>query len=272
MATDVVTALEHRYVLANGLLMHAYASAGPADLRSTTCPVVLVHGLIVTGQYLLPTARILAHTHPVYVPELPGYGRSARVKPLLSVAQFADALVAWLDAMDLPRVTLLGNSFGCQIAAEAAMRFPERFDRLILTGPTVDPDHRSVFDLAWRLTADVPRERLSIVPLVVGNVFNIGWMRSFRALPRMARDRIEERLPHIITPTLIVTGVHDTLAPRAWVEQMVQMIPNARAIIIHRSPHALPYSAPQQLVRVMQPFLEADMDDLHQDHRVSYQE
>jgi pimeloyl-ACP methyl ester carboxylesterase len=59
----------------------------------------------------------------------------------------------------------------------------------------------------------------------------------------------------IITPTLIVTGVHDTLAPRAWVEQMVQMIPNARAIIIHRSPHAFPYSAPQQLVRVMQPFL-----------------
>jgi pimeloyl-ACP methyl ester carboxylesterase len=100
----------------------------------------------------------------VYVPELPGYGHSGRVKPLLSVAQFADALMSWLDAMDLPRVTLLGNSFGCQIAAEAAMRFPECFDRLILTGPTVDPDHRSVFDLAWRLTADVPRERLSIVP------------------------------------------------------------------------------------------------------------
>src|SRR4028119_2296736 len=39
-------------------------------------PVVLVHGLVVSGRYMVPLLEELARSHAVYAPDLPGFGRS----------------------------------------------------------------------------------------------------------------------------------------------------------------------------------------------------
>src|SRR5947199_2667493 len=59
-------------------------------------PVVLVSGLGVSGRYLLPTAQRVAPNHPVYVPDLPGVGRSVLPPRALPVPELADSLAAWL--------------------------------------------------------------------------------------------------------------------------------------------------------------------------------
>ncbi len=105
--------------------------------------VVLVHGLGLCGHYMLPLAARLADTYRVFLPDLPGFGDSSHPHEVLDVAGLADALAAWLDAMDLPRVALLGNSFGCQIIVDLAARHPDRLERAILQGPTAPPEERS---------------------------------------------------------------------------------------------------------------------------------
>ena len=52
----------------------------------------------------------------------------------------ADALAAWLQAEGLERPIVLGNSVGCQVAADFAARYPEHLSCLILAGPTMDPE------------------------------------------------------------------------------------------------------------------------------------
>src|ERR1043166_2987823 len=65
-------ALRSIWTTVAGLPMHARIGrpakpdAGPA--------MVLVHGLGVSGRYMLPTARRLVFEHPTYVPDLPGFG------------------------------------------------------------------------------------------------------------------------------------------------------------------------------------------------------
>jgi pimeloyl-ACP methyl ester carboxylesterase len=49
----------------------------------------------------------------------------------------------WLEAADLPSVAVLGNSFGCQVAVELAVRHPDRVAGLVLVGPTMDPSART---------------------------------------------------------------------------------------------------------------------------------
>jgi pimeloyl-ACP methyl ester carboxylesterase len=89
-------------------------------------PVVLVHGYGVSSSYLVPLAHALAPSHRVYVPDLPGHGRSPHAPAPLDVPALADALLAALTALDVQRAVLVGNSLGCAIAVEAAVRAPAR--------------------------------------------------------------------------------------------------------------------------------------------------
>src|SRR5829696_5903178 len=122
--------------------MHARAS-GSSELKSRV-PVVLVHGLVVSSRYMVPTAERLATHHPVFAPDLPGFGRSENPTRVLDVSGLSDALSAWMGGVGLERAMLIGNSFGCQIIADLAVRHPEHIERAILQGPTMDPRGRSV--------------------------------------------------------------------------------------------------------------------------------
>jgi 2-hydroxy-6-oxonona-2,4-dienedioate hydrolase len=57
--------------------------------------IVLIHGIGVSGRYLLPTDVCLAVQFPVYVPDLPGFGLCNEPARLLSVTEPADALASW---------------------------------------------------------------------------------------------------------------------------------------------------------------------------------
>src|SRR3982751_3131372 len=106
--------------------------------------VILVHGMVISSRYMVPTAERLAPLCDVYAVDLPGYGKSAKPARVLSLAELADALAAWMKAAGLEKAHLVGNSFGCQIIVEFALRHPARVNRIVLQGPTVDPEARSL--------------------------------------------------------------------------------------------------------------------------------
>lgn len=98
-------------------------------------PVVHIHGFAISGSYLMPTARLLAGRWVNVVPDLPGYGRSERRDQVLDVPALAGALLAILDALNIERAVLVGNSMGCPIGLEVAHEAPERVHRLVLVSP-----------------------------------------------------------------------------------------------------------------------------------------
>jgi pimeloyl-ACP methyl ester carboxylesterase len=101
--------------------------AGPLDGP----PVVLLHGLGATKASFLPTVAALGATHRAIAIDLPGFGDS--VKPLRAAydaAFFARAVVALLDALELPRADVVGNSMGGRVALEVGLAHPSRARRL----------------------------------------------------------------------------------------------------------------------------------------------
>src|SRR5689334_4421719 len=71
---------------------------------SGSIPLVHVHGFAVSGSYLLPTARALAHRATTVVPDLPGYGRSADWGHALGIPSLSWVLREVLTALGLERV------------------------------------------------------------------------------------------------------------------------------------------------------------------------
>jgi len=83
----------------------------------------------------------LAQHFTVYAIDFPGWGLSSKnlmpesgeaADPLQLAGQ---AVVAFMDALDIPKACLLGGSFGGAAALHAAMLCPERVKRLVLIAP-----------------------------------------------------------------------------------------------------------------------------------------
>lgn len=101
-------------------------------------PVVLLHGLGATKASFLPSIGALAGSFRAIAVDLPGFGDS--VKPLrasYSARFFADAVVALLDALELERADVVGNSMGGRVAIEVGLRHAERVRRLVLLAPSL---------------------------------------------------------------------------------------------------------------------------------------
>src|SRR3712207_4254294 len=133
--------LTSTWTTVNGLALHARVPVDPAPAGSPV--VVLVHGLGVSSRYMAPTARRLAPSYRVYAPDLPGFGRSAKPPQILTIEELTDALAGWMEAVGIDRAALLGNSLGCQIIVDFALRYPERITRAVLVGPTMDRGART---------------------------------------------------------------------------------------------------------------------------------
>jgi pimeloyl-ACP methyl ester carboxylesterase len=80
----------------------------------------------------------LAPEHRAIAVELPGFGDSD--KPVLGAYDapfFADSIVSLLDALELDRAHVIGNSMGGRVGIELGLRNPDRLGRLVLVAPSL---------------------------------------------------------------------------------------------------------------------------------------
>jgi len=248
--------LHDHWTTVDGLRLYARASNEELDPALRT--VILVHGAFISSRYMVPTAVRLAPCYNVYAPDLPGYGRSDNPARVLAVAGFSDILVRWMDTVGVARAAFIGNSFGCQIIADLAVRYPDRITRAILVGPTVDPRRHTLLQQGARLLLDGMREPARYFPLLLGDCIRIG-LRAGAQLARVVlADHIEDNLPRLQVPTLVVRGEHDPLVPQRWAEEAARLLPAARLTVVPGVAHVAHYDAPDAFVRIARAFLDAD--------------
>lgn len=236
-----------------------HARVGVRSDRSK--PLVLVHGIGVSSRYMGPTIERLAPHYRVYAPDLPGFGRSYKPPRTLNIGELADSLAAWMEAVDLRSAALLANSFGCQVVAEFAVRYPRRVERAVLQGPTVDPAARSAHQQISRWLRNGPKDPPSHVLNIARDYRDCGTRRLLRTFRYMLEDRIEEKLPRVRVPALVVRGSRDPIVPQRWAEEASALLPDGRLVVVPGVGHTMTYAAPLELSRVVRPFLEETPND-----------
>ena len=81
-----------------------------------------------------------------------------------------------------------------------------------------------------------------------------GFLPSLEAL---ADYPLDEELPKISCPTLIVWGAHDTLVPVKDAKRMQELIPGARREVFERTGHVAMLERPERFNRLLRDFLAA---------------
>lgn len=234
------------------------------DVRGTFAPerppIVLVHGVGMSGEYFLPYADVLAPTHDVYALDLPGYGRTPRPARALTVPELGEMVAEVVTALGLDAPVVVGHSMGCQIVADAVADHPAQFAGYMLIGPTVDPAARSLPAQAWRLLRDTLLESPASNAVVFRNYLRMGPLRYLRTARHMLADRTEESILRCTVPGLVVRGTRDPIASAEWVRLLVHLAPDADLLEIPGGPHNVQHNRPHDLAAACAPFL-ATVDD-----------
>ena len=123
-----------------GAVGYEYIEAGGYRLRYSKMGegaenVVLVHGFGGDADRWLFTQQPLSAQATVYAFDLPGHGQSTKDVNDGTVPGLADTVIAFMDALEIPKARLIGHSLGGAIALQAAIAFPERVTRLDLIAP-----------------------------------------------------------------------------------------------------------------------------------------
>lgn len=225
-------------------------------LEGAAPDIVCLHGLGVSSRYFVRSLRTLGPFSNVYAPDLPGSGRSDKPHDAPTIPALADAAIAWMDAAGLSRASLLGNSFGCQVAVDLAVRHPTRVDRLILVGPTMDAKHRQAAAQFARWLVNAVVEPVSIVPPLVADYLDCGMRRTLQLFRYALTDAIEAKLPAVKAPTLVVRGARDVIVPQRWAEEVVRLLPDARLEVVPRGAHVVNWDSADELALLTRRFLE----------------
>lgn len=226
-------------------------------------PIVHVHGFAISGSYLMPTARVLARRWVNVVPDLPGHGRSQRRDHVLGISDLAGALLALLDALDIERAVLVGNSMGCPISLEAAHAAPERVHRLVLVSPAGGAQNQPLARALGQLAVDALRESPRMIPVAVPDYLRFGPLNGLRLFRELTLFPSLERLVHTQVPTLAVLGRRDPLLPGPErVREVVRQSPEHVSVaVVDKAAHAVNFSHPIELGATIEAWLDGELGE-----------
>jgi pimeloyl-ACP methyl ester carboxylesterase len=231
-------------------------------------PVVFIHGLGGAWQnWLENIPRMAAEGRRTIGIDLPGFGFSEMPDDEISISGYGRAVNAVCDELDLGEVVLVGNSMGGFTAAETAIQFPERVERMVLNSAagltTTDLYHGPILAGArfvatlgtWAATRTdqiVVRKRLrwpvfntfirypDRIPtdLLYEISHTSGRPAFLPALKAIFGYDFRDRLPEVRCPTLVIWGEDDMLVPKRDADWYEELIPNARKVMLEDTGHS----------------------------------
>jgi pimeloyl-ACP methyl ester carboxylesterase len=198
---------------------------------------VLLHALGETSWDWAPVAEALAPAWRVHAPDLRGHGASDWTGAY-TIEQLTADLAAFLDALDLDRVTLGGHSIGGPPAYLYAARHPGRVRRLVLEDPAP------------------PRPRAPRTPARPCEPLPFDWnvtaLSNDFTEPQVSRWR--DSLPQIQAPTLLIAGGPASHVDQGHLAELAALIPDCELVTIPAG-HLVHAARPAQFTSAVTGFL-----------------
>ncbi|MGO4712726.1 alpha/beta fold hydrolase [Bradyrhizobium sp. 2TAF24] len=220
--------------------------------------IVFLHG---TGTFTgFEMARAWAARHTVIIPYHPGFGDSDDAPALTTIDDYVLHYLDLFDQLALGTFDLAGFSLGGWLAAEIAIRQPQRVRRLALVAPAglvVDaapaPGLLDITppELPGYLAYD-PAAALRYFPTAPDEAFDARLGREVMGYAKLVRDnpqgnpKLAHWLHRLTMPTLVLWGANDRLRPtaqgKAWIAGLprgeLALVPNTGHLVFEETPAA----------------------------------
>lgn len=246
-------------------------------------PLLYLHGFAdvhSVKEGWLPFHEKLAEHARLIAPAHPGCARTGENKDIDTIEDVVFHYLEVLDALKLARFDLIGTCVGGWIAAELAVRHPEKIRRLVLIGAAglfvpgaligdvfmmAQPEFGSSYaSLREMLFSSANHSNaLDMFPDGKGELEDE--VRRYQMLrfssrigfkpPYFYNHALRNRLHRISSPTQIIWGGNDNFVPRSHGETYAQLIPNAKLKMIPSAGHSVHVESPGETAKLVLDFL-----------------
>jgi pimeloyl-ACP methyl ester carboxylesterase len=243
--------------------------------------LMLLHGLGATKTSFFDTAAALSRRYRVHALDFPGFGGSS--KPALArygAPFFARSVLGVMDALEIERAHLVGNSMGGRVAIEVGLREPSRVGGLGLLCPALAFVRRGFQPLVrvlrpelgllphslgrgriekqfWSMFADRDLVDPSVADIAIDEFERIyrsagarlAFLASARSIyldPPFGRDGFFPRMAALEPPALFVWGSHDKLIPSGFGRHVERWLPHAEQILLDGCGHVPQIERPER--------------------------
>jgi pimeloyl-ACP methyl ester carboxylesterase len=246
-------------------------------------PVLYLHGFAdvhgATASWL-PFHEQLQRTRRVVAPAHPGCAASDGLQAIDSPEDLVFHYLDVLEALGFRQVDVAGTCLGGWVAAELAVRYPERVRRLALIGATGlhvpgapigdlfmlsqaknGGDHSDLRGLLFNDSeapaplqmfpngkTSLEAEMLRYQALTFAG--RIGW-----SPPYLYNPKLRARLRRITAPVLVVWGDEDRMVPLAHAQAYAEGVPNGRLEVVEGAGHAVHVEQADRVARLLEGFL-----------------
>ena len=246
-------------------------------------PLVLLHGsgAGVTGwenwHGLMP---VFAKGFRVLVPDIVGFGFTEREEGAkYSIKLWVQHLLGFLDALDIEKAVMIGNSFGGALALATAIRNAHRVERMVLMGtPAGEFEQRASGARSWyyepsmqsmaELLRSFPYDTAVVTEEMVRLRYEVsklaGGMDAYRKLfpepgqageVKTVKGIPEEQLRGIETPMLVLHGRDDQRVPVECGIRIARTCPNADLHLFGKCGHWVQLEKPDAFLLQTRAFL-----------------
>lgn len=280
------TPIESKWITVDGMRIH-YLSAGGSG-----SPVVLLHGAGIDSAHLswVEVIEPLAREHRVFAPDLPGYGQSDRPDVLYNAEFYITFLAHLLDALQLPKASLVGLSMGGAIVLGFTLAHPERVEKLVPVDPYgIMPKvawHRTSYlyvhsplnelsywlfaqsrsMVRWSLASSLISSPERLTDQLIDEVYAASKHpqagKAFSSFQRHdltwdgLRTNYLDRLSEIKAPTLFIHGEKDPGVPLTYARQAHERVKGSRLHVMQGCLHWPMRDRPEEFNRVLGAFLQ----------------
>jgi non-heme chloroperoxidase len=256
--------------LATGVTLH-YAEEGDPTGEA----IIFLHGYSDSWFSFSQVLPLLSPEYHAFALTERGHGDSDKPECCYTVDDFAADVDAFMDAVGIEEVTLVGHSGGTLIAPRVALDYPQRVNRLVLIGAAnMGANNEAMLGLGEEVRAledpvspEFAREfqESTIHHPIPEEFLSMAVSESLKLPTRVWRDYMEgviltpdhaSRLGEINAPTLLVWGEQDAFFPREEQERLAREIPNAKLEVYPETGHAVHWERPEEFVRDLEAFMK----------------
>ncbi len=263
-ASSVATSLERpeRTISVRGISTHLF------EAGDHSAPAVLyLHGTFL-GNLWLDFHLALTQRYHIYAPDTPGFGLSERPNWMRDMSDYVLYFRDLLDTLGLEKVALVGHSLGGWMAAELAVWYPDRVEKLVLCNaagirvkgsPIADLFAMNAQELMMACFDDFSAAA-PLVPAEINVDYFVSQYRQLTTLASLAWNpsydpKLERRLERVTCPTLIMWGENDRLIPPVYAGAFQRAIPGSEVVMLSGTGHMPMFEKPQEWSKAISDFL-----------------
>ncbi|MBW6440920.1 alpha/beta hydrolase [Patescibacteria group bacterium] len=265
--------------------------------------IFLLHGWGVDSDKYMKSAKMLLERNSdlkIIIPDLPGFGKSDEPGEnwdLDDYVEFTDKFIkgatqargfelvknilknidlnrglapVTTGAKPLRKFILIGHSFGGRIAIKYAMKYPEKIEKLILTGAAGIKHQPSKKQRIFFILAKIGKTIFSLpvinkfqkyaekflYKIVQEKDYQKASLRMKGIMKNVLAEDLTPILGKIKKPILLVWGKLDNSTPLSDGMIMHKKIENSKLIVIEDANHSLPYQKSEEFVKIIEEFIK----------------